>query len=229
VVAAAEGACNFADVDGDGKADAIAVEDTGVWVRTSTGSAFAAAMNWSHEPYWGGRSTQFADVDGDGKADAIAVTNSGVYVCLSTGSDFAPWTGVSWSNNEPLFGDISTQFADVTGDGKADAISVNRAGIWVNARPALASRTISKTHGCARARRPASTRRGAFTLLNSPSSPVNPRETVARPTPSSSLTRAWLWRCPKAGRSDRPPTGRACRSTDPRVLRSGDARRADCS
>jgi hypothetical protein len=87
----------FADVTGDGRDDAITIRNEGVFVRRSTGTAFAESANWSHEPYYGSRDTEFADVTGDGRADAIAVSNDGVFVRASTGKDFAPWTGVAWS------------------------------------------------------------------------------------------------------------------------------------
>ncbi|MEA2732920.1 MAG: hypothetical protein QOF70_7395 [Acetobacteraceae bacterium] len=118
----------FADVDGDGKADAIVSNDglNGRFtVRLSTASGFAPNADWTDEPFFGTRGTFFADVNGDGKADAI-VSNDGdagrVVVRLSTGTGFAPneeWTEV------PFFGSRGTFFADVNGDGKADAIVSN--------------------------------------------------------------------------------------------------------
>jgi SOS-response transcriptional repressor LexA len=121
----------FADVTGDGKADAIAVDPVGVSrnetvaVRRSTGSEFAPTNeDWTHGPYYGSRGgPYFVDVTGDGKADAIAINDDTVLVRRSTGSEFAP-TNEDWTHG-PYYGSRGTYFADVTGDGRADAIVVN--------------------------------------------------------------------------------------------------------
>ncbi|MBZ5491855.1 MAG: VCBS repeat-containing protein [Acidobacteriia bacterium] len=115
----------FADVDGDGKADAIVVNDDNVVVRRSNGTSFGPNEFWTTNPFFGSRGTFFADVDGDGKADAIVVndgTDGTVVVRRSTGSSFGP--NEFWTTN-PYFGSRGTFFADVDGDGKADAIVVN--------------------------------------------------------------------------------------------------------
>jgi hypothetical protein len=121
-------ATEFADVDGDRRADAIAVNTGGIVVRRSTATSFAANEVWSGS-YYGDRGTHFADVTGDGRADAIAVNNGGVLVVRrSTGGGFSGnefWTDI------PFYGDRATRFADVTGDGRADAIAVNTGGIVV--------------------------------------------------------------------------------------------------
>ena len=65
----------FADVTGDGKADAIVVNDGTVTVRRSTGSGFAPNEDWTGGPYFGTRGTLFADVTGDDRADAIVVND----------------------------------------------------------------------------------------------------------------------------------------------------------
>ena len=113
----------FADVTGDGKADAIAVEDNQIRVRRATGNSFAPVEIWYNYPYWGTKGTFFADVTGDGKADAIAVNETGIVVSRSTGSGFAPFT--DWSYTE-FFGAYGTFFADVNGDKKADIIAVGK-------------------------------------------------------------------------------------------------------
>jgi len=120
----------FADVDGDGKAECILVNDDTICVRRSTGSDFgpgiSANEDWSHGPCFGTRGTFFADVDGDGRADCILVNNDTICVRRSTGSDFGPGPGANedWTHGAS-FGSLGTYFADVTGDGKADLILVN--------------------------------------------------------------------------------------------------------
>jgi hypothetical protein len=130
------------DVNGDGKADAIVVNDAPNsgpnWVvaRLSTGNNFSGNQPFiADTPYYGGKGTFFADANGDKKADAIVVNdapNSGpnwVVVRPSTGTAFAP--NQPWIPNTPYFGSRATAFADVNGDGKADAIAVNDNGVFV--------------------------------------------------------------------------------------------------
>jgi uncharacterized protein YraI len=118
----------FADVTGDGKADAIVVNNDRVTVRRSNGSNFLANESWTTNPYYGSRGTFFADVTGDGKADAIVVNNDRVTVRRSNGSSFL--ANESWTTN-PYYGSRGTFFADVTGDRKADAIVVNNDRVTV--------------------------------------------------------------------------------------------------
>lgn len=118
----------FADVDGDGRADGIAVTAESVRVRRSTGSDFAPAENWTSDPYFGDRGTYVADVNGDGRTDVIAVNSDYTWVRTSAGSGFA---GATRWTNEPYHGDRGTFFADVDGDKRADAVVANSNGIVV--------------------------------------------------------------------------------------------------
>ncbi len=43
------------DVNGDGKADLIAVDDSGTFVMTSNGTGFSAPVAWSSIPFYGTR------------------------------------------------------------------------------------------------------------------------------------------------------------------------------
>jgi FG-GAP-like repeat len=81
---------------------------------------------------YGNIATFLADVTGDGKADLIAINSTGTTVRRSTGTIFGP--SEFWGN--PFYNtDTGTGrenfFADVSGDGKADAIVVNNDGISV--------------------------------------------------------------------------------------------------
>jgi hypothetical protein len=116
----------FADVNGDGMADAIAMEDNGIRVALSTGIAFAAPTFWASSALHGSRSSHFADVNGDGKADAIAVNNNGVHIALSTGAAFDVAGRKNWTGGFVLDGEYGVYFADMTGDGKADAIHIRK-------------------------------------------------------------------------------------------------------
>jgi hypothetical protein len=134
----------FADVNGDGKADAIAVNDDGIYVRPSFGTSFPSpAARWATGVCYGTRTigapaatlpamTFFADVNKDGMADAIVVNEEGVFVWISTGvaspGFLAPTT--NWTRGA-FYGTHGTFFADVNGDGMADAIAVNDDGAYV--------------------------------------------------------------------------------------------------
>jgi hypothetical protein len=86
----------FADVNGDGKADAIAVSTSGIQVLLSTGTSFEvgpSGADWTTVPFYGAVATFFADVNGDKRADAIAVDNGSVLVWLSNGSSFVSAAG----------------------------------------------------------------------------------------------------------------------------------------
>lgn len=119
----------LADVTGDGRADAIVVNDGGITVRRSQNGAFASNESWTGSAFFGEKSTHFADVTGDGKADCIAVNLMGISVAISTGNAFAP--AITWYNGQ-ISDTKGAYFADVTGDGKADAISVSSTGIQVH-------------------------------------------------------------------------------------------------
>ena len=119
----------FADVTGDGLADAIAVTTGTVVVRRSWGGGFGGDEDWTFGPFWGNWNTAFADVDSDGLADAIAVNDDRIWVRRSNGSWFngneewaeGPFVAMR-SKGFTLYG--NDFFADVTGDGRADAIGV---------------------------------------------------------------------------------------------------------
>ncbi|WP_176960457.1 FG-GAP-like repeat-containing protein [Ensifer sp. YR511] len=85
----------FTDVNGDGQADIVGVNDGGVQVALSTGSSFAAG-NWNQNSLnglglsEGGTVDQtqrmIVDVNGDGMLDVIAFTHDGVKVGLTSGA-----------------------------------------------------------------------------------------------------------------------------------------------
>jgi hypothetical protein len=87
----------FADVDGDGKVDAIVVNDNWITVRRSTGSRFGAYEAWTNEPYYGNIGTVFADVDDNGRADAIVVNDWAITVRRAIPVPKAP-SGLNFSN-----------------------------------------------------------------------------------------------------------------------------------
>src|SRR5260221_5485525 len=80
------------DLNGDGKADVIAVNGGKIDASLSTGSSFVGGPSWTPRSFSGSRGTFFADVNGDGKADAIAVNDAGITVRLSNGTTFGSGT-----------------------------------------------------------------------------------------------------------------------------------------
>lgn len=127
----------FADLNGDGKADAIAVDSAGITVRRSNGStAFGPREDWSAGSFYGTRGTYFANVTSGtpARADAIAVNAGGITVrraqaiTLSGSEGFGPeeiWT------TDAYYGSRENAFADLTGDGRVDAIAVNDDGVFI--------------------------------------------------------------------------------------------------
>jgi hypothetical protein len=67
-------------VTGDGRADAIAVNDDTVTVRRNTGVDFGPNEDWTKGPFYGTRGTYIADLTGAGAADAIAVNDNAIVV-----------------------------------------------------------------------------------------------------------------------------------------------------
>lgn len=114
----------FADVNGDGMADAIAVQDTCIEVAIAHGTGFYAPQCWALGKAAG--ETHFTDVNGDGKADAILVDGTSIVVKHSNGSDF---NGDETTLSTRAY--AGSSFADVTGDGKADSVRVDEDGIFV--------------------------------------------------------------------------------------------------
>jgi hypothetical protein len=123
----------LADVNGDGKADAVADVNGNWYVAPSSGHGFGPYTPWIENFGKASAGTAItpllADVNGDGKADALVDVNGNWYVALSNGSGFGPYT-VWIENFGKLAGSpISAFAADVNGDGKADAI-VDINGSW---------------------------------------------------------------------------------------------------
>jgi M6 family metalloprotease-like protein len=162
----------FADVTGDGRADAIVVNDFGVTVRRSAGGFFKPNERWTSYPYYGDSVTTFADVTGDGRADAIVVNRAGVAVARS---DDGVFQAAEWWTSEPYYGDggngfDGSFFADVTGDGRADAIVVLQGTFpIVGGRIVVTRRSASSTPDFQHSARPHADRYSTtFGLLSRP-------------------------------------------------------------
>ena len=129
---------HFADVNGDGKQDLVAIPPAN---RSNSGVVYVALSNGtSFQEGWSGASAlldkdvmdnvHFADVNGDGKQDLVAIppanrSNSGVvYVALSNGTSFQEgWSGAtSGLLNTDVMDNV--YFVDVNGDGKQDLVAI---------------------------------------------------------------------------------------------------------
>ena len=116
------------DVNGDGRADLVAVNDADVQVALSTGTALATPTQWSPVAFKGSVGNLLGDVNGDGRADLVAVNDADIWVALSTGTAFA--TPTQWSAVAPR-GTVATLLGDVNGDRRADLVAVNDGDIRV--------------------------------------------------------------------------------------------------
>lgn len=129
----------LADVNADGKDDAVTFDATGAWrVGLSTGTGFAAPSTWVSGHGVGSSERFMADVNGDGRSDAIAYfaadgNGDGQpgdwYVALSSGTSFQQYT--LWRANAGA-GANARFVADVTGDGRADLATFTNGSGAVN-------------------------------------------------------------------------------------------------
>src|SRR5581483_7721319 len=128
---------NFADVNGDGKADKIywnATFDNGhtrVYLATGGGSFSGTVVSGADGASTiGGTSFYYADVNGDGKADEInwhPTVNAGLPNVYLSDGDGTFTASSTFTNSGASSASSATQFsfADVNGDGRADKIYWN--------------------------------------------------------------------------------------------------------
>ncbi|GHC64318.1 FG-GAP-like repeat-containing protein [Streptomyces cinnamoneus] len=132
----------FADVNGDRKADYIAVDDKGglhAWINNG-GDGRGGWNDWGMIAAGVGVTAdkvRLADINGDGKADYIAVDDKGgLRVWLNNGGDGRG----GWSEYGQIASGVGVsadkvRLADVNGDRKADYIAVDDKGglhAWIN-------------------------------------------------------------------------------------------------
>lgn len=134
----------YADVDGDGRADLCGRGSSGIYCALSDGSRFGSptlwstnysdANGWSAGPQYY-KTIRFPDVNGDGRADLCGRGSAGVACETSTGRGFA---GLSlWQANHsdangwnrgPQYYE-TLRYADVDGDSRLDLCARGAAGI----------------------------------------------------------------------------------------------------
>ncbi|HEY0497615.1 MAG TPA: VCBS repeat-containing protein, partial [Kutzneria sp.] len=119
----------FADLDGDGLADLVHVEDNGsltAWHNNGFGS-WAAPVTVGNAGTTDASRIQFADLDGDGRADLVRVEDSGSLTAWrSTG--FGAWAAPAAIGNAGTTDATRVKFGDLDGDGRADLVHVEDNG-----------------------------------------------------------------------------------------------------
>jgi FG-GAP-like repeat len=135
----------YADLNGDGKADVCGRGGDGLVCALSTGTGFGTPTLWNSDysdangwktssAYW--RTIRYADLNGDKKADVCGRGGGGLMCALSTGGKFGASTlwnsdysdANGWNSSASYWQTI--QYADLNGDGKADVCGRGGDGIW---------------------------------------------------------------------------------------------------
>ncbi|MEU7134733.1 FG-GAP-like repeat-containing protein [Streptomyces sp. NPDC046261] len=132
----------FADVDGDGRADYLALDDNGgvrAWINEG-GDGRGGWKSWGRVAGGVGAplsQVRFADVNGDRRADYVTVDDNGaVRAWINNGGDerggWADWGRVAGGVGAA---GSKVRFADINGDGKADYLALDDNGAvqaWIN-------------------------------------------------------------------------------------------------
>jgi len=139
----------FADVDGDGRADACAHDGTSITchlhrqasgeyscglIGSATQTTAGFGPTWLNTPdHW--QTIQYPDVDDDGRADVCGRGNDGIYCATgaSSFSDTSLWladfnNAGGWDSDPAYWSTI--QFPDVNGDGRSDVCGRGIFGIY---------------------------------------------------------------------------------------------------
>ncbi|QCX74663.1 Cytolethal distending toxin subunit B precursor [Streptomyces sp. YIM 121038] len=137
----------FADINGDGKADYLVLEDNGAvkaWINKGTDAKGGGGWEEAGQIAAGvapAETVRFADINGDGKADYLVLEDNGaVKAWINNGGDgHGGWIDHGTFASGPDTPEQATRenvrFADVNGDGKADYLVVRSTGetwVWTN-------------------------------------------------------------------------------------------------
>ena len=145
-VGATRGQVQFADLNGDGRAEYLFVYPNGsvaAWLNLGgpNDGPNAAQVGWLPQGLIAdgigtpGSSIQFADLNGDGRAEYLSIDDNGAVTCylnLGPTIDDGPHAAiVGWLPQGQIAtgvgaGRINTVFADINGDGRADYLNVGR-------------------------------------------------------------------------------------------------------
>ncbi|MFE0041956.1 FG-GAP-like repeat-containing protein [Streptomyces albireticuli] len=136
------GKVRFADINGDGKADYLTVDDNGAvhaWLNNGGDNHGGWTDNGQIATGAGapGSRVRFADINGDRKADYLVVEDNGaVRAFINNGGDnHGGWT--DYGRIATGAGAVGThvRFADINGDRKADYLAIDDNGAvhaWLN-------------------------------------------------------------------------------------------------
>ncbi|MEU7192987.1 FG-GAP-like repeat-containing protein [Streptomyces xinghaiensis] len=141
----------FADINGDGRADYVVVDDSGSVRAWTNGGPKPGGGDW----YWTPQGTiaggvgapgsqiQFADINGDDRADYVVVNDSGSVRAWTNGGPKPGGGDWYWAPQGTIAGGVgaagrNVRFADLTGDRRADYLVVHAnsaVDLWVNGGP----------------------------------------------------------------------------------------------
>ncbi|MCM2387199.1 FG-GAP-like repeat-containing protein [Streptomyces albipurpureus] len=135
----------FADINGDGRDDYLVLKSNGAvnaWLNTPGDGGLPSWQSWGEiAPGTGapGSQVRFADLDGDARTDYLVVADNGSVRAWRNTPGIAgkpswhSWgvyaAGVDGATRDAL------AFADISGDGRADYLTVNESGViraWIN-------------------------------------------------------------------------------------------------
>ncbi|MDH3325905.1 MAG: VCBS repeat-containing protein [Gammaproteobacteria bacterium] len=131
------------DIDNDGKADIVAIDDlSGVWVSKGSETGFGAPVKWGVDLQWTLTSSydnttiprHLVDVDSDGDLDLVGFFPKLIYVSINDGTQFRG--AINWYDG---FGrdtgwDVNSHvrtFGDVDGNGYVDVIGFGGSAVYV--------------------------------------------------------------------------------------------------
>ncbi|WP_394690062.1 phosphodiester glycosidase family protein [Hoeflea sp.] len=137
----------IADVNGDGRADAVAFGKPGTFVSLSNGTSFSgstmAIANFGTDQAWTVENDPrfVADINGDGKGDLLGYGIQGVWAATYSGNNTTPafsgfklWSnqfGSSQNSGFYLNSDFIRTVADMNNDGKSDLVVFADTGVQV--------------------------------------------------------------------------------------------------
>ena len=109
------------DVDGNGKADLVAIGPQAVFVARSDGGRFGNVETW-----WEGTTSEWVgvylgDVNGDGKADLVTAGTNSVNAFRSTGQKFG--SRETWWGNA-FYANLANLVGDIDGNSRADLLAL---------------------------------------------------------------------------------------------------------
>ncbi|MEU1439266.1 FG-GAP-like repeat-containing protein [Streptomyces sp. NPDC005786] len=138
----------FADLDGDGKADLLDVNPaTGeTWLWRNGGPPAGPGWTWHQQgPITAGNSSQvvYADLNDDSRADYLQINADGSVQAWINGGPKPGGADWYWTPQGTIAGGVgapgrNVRFADLDGDGRADYLQINADGsvqAWINGGP----------------------------------------------------------------------------------------------